>query len=703
MKKLYTFLTIGSSFTLCNLTLVFFISLFGHSAAAQSCPANATTNITGYPNTFYPASQSNVPAGSTSIVLGAPTYGTTPISAGDILLIIQMQGAQINSSNNSNYGAGTGTGGGYLNNGQLLAGNMEYVVASNSVSIGGGTLNLVSGLVNSYKNTPFGTDGQYTYQVIRVPVYYDVKLMGSFTAPRWDGYSGGVVVLYATDKILMNSYTIDASGLGFRGGGGRVFSGAGSGSSNDFITPASSNANGGKGEGIAGTPKYLNHNNSFLDVSGTEGYPNGSYAKGAPANAGGGGTDGNPANNNDENTGGGGGANGGAGGNGGKAWSSATPSGGRPGAAFAEVSASRLIMGGGGGAGTTNNGTGTPNSGTGFASSGAAGGGIVILIGQNGITGTGTIKVNGTSANSSVTNDGSGGGGAGGTVLIYSGNGIASNLTVQAKGGVGGSNQVSVPAPADAHGPGGGGGGGVIYSNATLNGSSTAAGGGAGTTSLQTINYGATSGANGVFVTTMSQSAPAQVPLHCVTLPVSFLDLTAVKENSSVLLTWKVSYEVNTQYYIVERSTDGFNFTAIGSTSFKEGPALGNTYQYTDENVTATGGSLYYRIRELDTDGQFIYSKVVSVRLSNLSGKLSVYPNPAQSSVTVSFSCTNAGPVSLRLFDMKGSLLWQQQYTASAGQNNVQVDCIRNIPPGTYILQWFDGLKPEQVKIMVNH
>ncbi|HTI93376.1 MAG TPA: T9SS type A sorting domain-containing protein [Puia sp.] len=703
MKKLYTFLTIGYSFTLRNLALVFFTSLFAHSAAAQSCPANASISISSYPNTYFPASQSNVPAGSTSIVLGAPTYGTTPISSGDILLIIQMQGAQIKSTNNSNYGANNGTGSGYLNNGQLLAGNMEYVVASNSVSIAGGTLNLASGLVNSYKNTPFGTDGQYTYQVIRVPVYYDVKLTSTITAPRWDGFTGGVIVLFATDKILMNSQTIDASGLGFRGGGGRAFNGAGSGSSSDYITSASSNANGGKGEGIAGTPKYLNHNNSFLDVSGTEGYPNGSYGQGAPANAGGGGTDGNPASNNDENTGGGGGANGGAGGIGGNAWRSNIASGGRPGAAFAQVSASRLIMGGGGGAGTTNNGTGSPNPGTGFASSGAAGGGLIILIGTNGITGTGTIKANGVAANSTVTNDGAGGGGAGGAVLIYSGNGITSNLTVQAKGGTGGSNQVSVPAPADAHGPGGGGGGGIIYSNSTLNAASTVAGGGAGTTSLQTTNYGATSGASGVIVNTMSQSDPAQVPLHCIPLPVNFLDLTAIKENSNVLLTWEVAHEINTQYYIVERSIDGINFSSIGSTSFKEGPATGNIYQFTDVNVTGTGGSLYYRIRELDTDGQFIYSKVVSVRLNNLSGKFSVYPNPSQSSVTVSFSCVSSGPVSLRLFDMKGSLLWQQQYSASAGQNNVQIDCIRNIPPGTYILQWFDGLKPEQVKIMVTH
>jgi len=673
------------------------ILLFSQMATAQSCPSTTTTNINSYPNTYYPASQASVPAGSTSIVLGSAYYGSTPISTGDILLIIQMQGAQINSSNNSNYGDASGDGSGYLSNSQLTAGNMEYVIAASNLGTGGGTLTISSGLANSYQNTPFGTDGQYTYQVIRVPIYYDLKLTGTITAPRWDGYSGGVVVLYATDKILMNSQTIDASGLGFRGGGGRAFTGSGAGSSADFITSSAYNANGSKGEGIAGTPKYLNHNNSFLDVSGTEGYPNGSYAKGAPANAGGGGTDGNPASNNDENTGGGGGANGGAGGYGGNSWNSNLAVGGRPGSVFTQASASRLIMGGGGGAGTTNNATGTP--GNGFASSGTAGGGIIILIGQNGITGTGTIKANGVSANSTVQNDGSGGGGAGGSVLVYSGNGTTSNLTIQAKGGNGGSNETT---SGPSHGPGGGGGGGVVYSNATLNAASTVAGGTAGTTNGQTTNYGATSGAIGAMITTMSASAPAQVPLSCVTLPVSFTGITAVKNGDAADLNWQVSYEINTLKYVVERSTDGINFSDIGSTPFREGNGLNNAYQYSDKDLPAGSGKIYYRIREVDVDGTVAYSKTVSVQQSALAGKLSVYPNPARTSVTVSYNHSVGGMVSLRLFDLKGSLIWQQQQTAAAGQNNVQIDYIRNLPAGVYILQWFDGLTPEQTKILVD-
>ena len=119
---------------------------------------STNTSISSFPNTYYPASQAYVNSGSTSIILGSVNYGSTPISSGDILLVIQMQGAQINATNNANYGDGTGTGRGYLNNSALLAGNMEYVVASNSVPLTGGTLNVASPLIKSYKNTPFGTE-----------------------------------------------------------------------------------------------------------------------------------------------------------------------------------------------------------------------------------------------------------------------------------------------------------------------------------------------------------------------------------------------------------------------------------------------------------------------------------------------------------------------------------------------------------------
>ena len=115
----------------------------------------------------------------------------------------------------------------------------------------------------------------------------------------------------------------------------------------------------GKGEGIAGTPRYV----YFIQCPGSipvfEGYPGGSNARGAPGNAGGGATDSDPASN-DQNAGGGGGGNGGTGGLGGNGWFSFGFTGGHGGTSFSigatnYYSPSRLILGGGGGSGSTNN------------------------------------------------------------------------------------------------------------------------------------------------------------------------------------------------------------------------------------------------------------------------------------------------------------------------------------------------------------
>ena len=181
----------------------------------------------------------------------------------------------------------------------------------------------------------------------------------------------------------LNGQTVTALGAGFRGGGGKTKTGSGTASSLDYYTLNTANVNGSKGEGIAGTPRYMMQNFTLVDNV-VEGYPGGSFARGAPGNAGGGATDSDPASN-DQNAGGGGGGNGGSGGTGGNGWFTFGATGGRGGTRFRTTSPapitiwsspSRLIMGGGGGAGDTNNATGSIGA---LSSSGASGGGLIII------------------------------------------------------------------------------------------------------------------------------------------------------------------------------------------------------------------------------------------------------------------------------------------------------------------------------------
>jgi hypothetical protein len=529
--------------------LVICILLFPTPAqASPDCPCftlrdSDTHSISGVVNTYFPGT-SSVSSGSTHISIGPGRGAPVDIASGDLLLVIQMQNADFNTSNTSAYGMGGTSGTGYTD--AKNSGLYEFVVATSAVPfLTGGTLAVdginAGGLANSYSNSDVtGFTRQKRFQVIHVPAYMNVRLTGTLTALPWDGKTGGVVTIDVVNEIKLNSQNIDVSGLGFRGGGGRKLNGDTGLSANAYATLSTSNANGSKGEGIAGTPKWVFSSGALVDTlpaAGSDGYLGGSYARGGPATAGGGATDGNPLNN-DQNSGGGGGANGGAGGKGGNTYSSNTDRGGLGGSAFAQINSDRVVLGGGGGAGSTNDGTGSLTAGqasagslaAGLASSGATGGGIVIIR-TGSFTGSGAIKANGSDALSPL-NDGAGGGGAGGSIVVVAKNNPLTNLSIFAQGGRGGDAwPLDGGGSADRHGPGGGGGGGGVY----LSGNATTidvSGGLNGTTTTLADAYGAAPGADGKIVKTItiSNMPGARPGFQCYT-PTA-VDLVSLKAKS---------------------------------------------------------------------------------------------------------------------------------------------------------------------------
>jgi len=480
--------------------------------------------ITGIVNSYWPGTASAA-AGATSVTVGARRGAAVSITAGDLVLVIQMQDAAINSNNDDRYGKGkgitgntTGIGAGTTNANN--AGRYEYVIATNTVNAAGGTLNFTGvngsgGLVFGYTNAnATATMGQRRFQIVRVP-QYAAAMMGALTASAWNGTSGGILAFDVAGDLALGAATASVNGLGFRGGAGLQRAG---GAANDFDyrNVIGTNAHGVKGEGIAGTPEWVLNAGANLDV-GPQGYPNGDFARGAPGNAGGGGTDTDPAFN-QENSGGGGGANWGRGGGGGNAWQSNGATGGFGGAPFYN-SPGRVVAGGGGGAGARNNSSG-------IASSGAAGGGIV-LIRAGRLTGTGTITANGAAAFNTTANDGGGGGGAGGSIVILAHGGGLGGLTLQATGGRGG-NAWSTQAPGatypgERHGPGGGGGGGYIALNGTA-ASTSVTGGASGITTTANDVFGSQPGQPGTVLTTASFDEITGVKAACTDLSVSISD-----------------------------------------------------------------------------------------------------------------------------------------------------------------------------------
>ncbi|MBI4565817.1 MAG: tandem-95 repeat protein [Planctomycetes bacterium] len=460
-------------------------------------PLDPGGNLNGVVNTYYPATGS-VSVGATSIPVGVPTGAAKAIGAGDLLLVIQMQDAAINATNTSSYGDGVPGDPASGTTAVNSSGLYEFVVANGSVI--GGSLPIHGmgpndGLIHRYTFADStSAQGQRRYQVIRVPRYANATLTSGLTCRPWDGSTGGVLVIDVQQNLSLGNATVSVVGRGFRGGGGQFPIGTGpSTEPTDYRTPASAPRNGNKGEGFAGTPRFVY--DAFTDTvldTGFEGYPNGSRGRGAPGNAGGGGNNGLDSSGNSDNAGAGGGGNGGAGGRGGDSEAGA-PTGGHGGAAVTG-SAGRLLMGGGGGSGSRNS-----NSSGGAPSHGAAGGGIVIIRSGT-VSGGGTINASGANA-LTTGSDGGGGGGAGGSVLCIARSGAWTDLAVIAKGGDG----------ADAHlggnnvGPGGGGGGGVARLSSPANGTPDLSGGANGLTGGG-IPWGASSGAGSNPGTALSTS-----------------------------------------------------------------------------------------------------------------------------------------------------------------------------------------------------
>ncbi|MGH9822860.1 MAG: C25 family cysteine peptidase, partial [Blastocatellia bacterium] len=459
------------------------------------------------------------------------------------------------------------------------------------------------------------------------PQYSTATLSSGLTAAAWNGTSGGVLAIDVSTTLTLGG-TVSVDGLGFRGGAGQRLLGGG-GANTDFVNTTAVNAQGNKGEGISGTPRFLMDSGALLD-NGVEGYPNGSRAKGAPGTAGGGGTDGDPQtaspNGNDQNTGGGGGANGGVGGTGGLAWDTQIVDGGLGGAAFAQASACRIVMGGGGGQGTVNN----DDTKVPFAGSGSAGGGIAIFRTRF-VTGTGAITANGADAYNLTDNDGGGGAGAGGTIVFSALSSGLSGLTVSANGGRGGDawdtqgpGTVCVCTGNNHHGPGGGGGGGIVYLSSAA-ASISVTGGAHGVTDTDSLTFGSSSGAAGTSVTNMT---PDQIPgvfsgAQCTPTAVAIEWFKAETHGNTVRLKWRTGYEVDNLGFNVYRDLNGERVKVnpslvAGSALITRSSTLltaGRTYAWFD-NVHDQDRSALYWLEDIDLHGKRTWHGPVGVESS---------------------------------------------------------------------------------------
>lgn len=416
----------------------------------------AQPRISGVIN-HYTAVTRQIGCDSAVIVTDASAF-----AAGNRVLLIQMKGAQVHTSDNSAFGSIID---------YRSAGHYEFLEV---LSANGNTITFTTRFVHAY-------DVAHAVQLIRVPTFDNVIVDRPVVAKAWDGVTGGVVAIHVRGTLGL-SEAIRADSAGFRGGNrAGVRFGC---YDTSWTAPAVSDRGGLKGEGAVTTSELLSMRAPLLQ------------------GAGGG---------NGHNAGGGGGGNGGRGGRGGNtttACSTDTEVGGHGGyATWQSTFDQRLFLGGGGGGGHENR---PEFQGT----DGANGGGIVIVHASNVVVlPGGRLSAVGGSVRTLGVNepgDGSGGGGAGGTMMLDIGT-VQGILECSVRGGGGG----GVPARYQPAGPGGGGAGGTIVATKPLPVNTTVLldGGPPGIhvssrNAAYNQHWGATHGEEGVVI----EAAPAKVP-----------------------------------------------------------------------------------------------------------------------------------------------------------------------------------------------
>ena len=190
-------------------------------------------------------------------------------------------------------------------------------------------------------------------------------------------------------------------------------------------------------------------------------------------------------------------------------------------------------------------------------------------------------------------------------------------------------------------------------------------------------------------------------------LPIKLLYFKAKLDNDKVDFDWATSSEVNNDYFIVERSSDGENFEGILREN-GAGNSTNNKY-YTAKDDHPLEGYSYYRLKQTDFDGHSSYSEVETVKYKTLGDEdesgikiTSVAPNPFTDKFTLSFTLKTAAPVDFQLLNSAGQSVFKDLINSNDRMNQYDFIDKQGLLPGIYFIVLSYDDKKQVQKIVKN-
>lgn len=171
-------------------------------------------------------------------------------------------------------------------------------------------------------------------------------------------------------------------------------------------------------------------------------------------------------------------------------------------------------------------------------------------------------------------------------------------------------------------------------------------------------------------------------------LPVEFLSLNAERNGRDASINWTTASELNNKYFAVERSIDNQSFIALGKVAGAMNSTIVNNYMFIDRDAQSLNQTvIYYRLKQVDADGNYTYSNTVSVKFTDkLDRGVSIMPNPFENNFSVSFNSESNTPVSVRITNMNGQVISERNINTSFGSNTYTFDEASNLKSGIYFV-----------------
>jgi hypothetical protein len=165
-----------------------------------------------------------------------------------------------------------------------------------------------------------------------------------------------------------------------------------------------------------------------------------------------------------------------------------------------------------------------------------------------------------------------------------------------------------------------------------------------------------------------------------ILLPIELVKFNAVRKGEEVKVEWVTASEFNNNYFVVERSIDGNNF--VSSKDKIKGAGNSYTkinYSYTDEHPAE--GLSYYRLKQVDNDGAYKYSHIISCSKEPVVSKLN--PNPAVDFVNFDFYSPSKATASIQVIDITGRVVLEKQQDIVEGNQVINTQ-LQGMEGGAY-------------------